>query len=721
MPVQHREDSGAERVAAPPIPALPGLSRVEPLGSGGMGTVFRAWQDDLDRPVAVKVLRSDLSADKKLREQFTREAHILARLDHPGIVPVHSAGEAACGPYYVMRLVLGASVDRWLSGADAFAVAKVFRAVAEALALAHAEGVLHRDVKPANVLVEPSGRPVLVDFGLSLRVRPGESVAEGEGLVGTLDYLAPEVLEGKGYSPASDIYALGATLYVALTGRVPFPTPDLADKLRKIREEDPPLPRVLRQDLPKPLQAICLKAIERSPQDRYESAKEMARDLDRFVRGDLVQVLPVRSRSLLRRKIELHLSELADWADQGLIDDHQGAALRHAYESIEERERGLLRGVFGSIPNLLLLVGIVVIVFGPLILQLMTWTEQGPLLRLGLPAAPLSLLAVVGALRWRAGDRRRAIACLFRAVLLSAPLAFALSDLAPPLRAVADANGALHPIFPGNLWLPADEAPAWMHAGARLLEWKLLATATAMLAAAAWLYSRVHSAAFLWIACLAGMGAVALAALLAGFREMPLLGRWLLSLALPAATLATGLVFDRSFHRDRAQPFYGLGFVALLIAMTISSDQGAPVALLGLSSGENPATGSFSFHGLLLLAAGLAAHHRGTALLRSCAAAPLFFGFLMTVLSVGDLQGNHAVLHEILLVAVCIGFLVLGLALHRNSLVLPAAIALPISVGAVSQRHVSALWAWATALVMGGAILIFLGFRMSTQRVKKKT
>lgn len=683
-----------------------------------MGTVFSAWQDDLDRPVAVKVLRADLAADPKLREQFAREAHILARLDHSGIVPVHSAGEAACGPFYVMRLVEGTSVDRFLAKADAFEIARVFRAVAEALALAHAQGVLHRDVKPANVLVEPGGRPVLVDFGLSVRAGPGQATPPEESLVGTIDYLAPEILGGASYSTASDVYALGATLYVVLTGRVPFPEKDLAAKLRSIREGDPQLPRTLRPDLPNPLQAICLKALERSPKDRYASARDLARDLERFVRGDVVAVLPVRSRSLLRRKIDLHLADVADWAEQGLVDDHQVASIRHAYESLEERERGLLRHVFGSVPNVLLLVGIIVIVFGPLILQLMTWAEQGPPMRIGLPAAPLGLLAIAGALRWRAGDRRRAVACLFGVGLLSVPLAFALADLVPALRAVADDAGALHPIVPGDLWMPASDAPYWMRAGSVLLEWKLLATAAATLAVSIALYVRTRSAAFLWIACLAGMGGVVLAARLAGWQEMPLLPRWLLALALPAATLATGLAFDRRFQRDRAQPFYGLGFVALLIAIMACSDEGAPMVLLGLPPGEQAAQTSFTFHGLVLLAAGLAAHHRGTALLRSVAGAPLFFGFLVTVASLGDLHGPHAALHEVFLVSTCVGFLVLGLALHRNSLVLPAAIALPISVGVVSQRHVSALWAWAVAIVLGGAILILLSFRVAARRAR---
>lgn len=309
------------------VPSFPGLSAVTRLGMGGMGSVFRARQDDLGRSVAVKALRADLTATPSLRELFTREAHILAQLDHPGIVPVHYAGDMEAGPYYVMRLVEGVSVDRHLADSSAVEVATVFRDIAAALAAAHREGVLHRDVKPANILVEPSGRPILVDFGLSTHSLSGSAETASENLVGTPDYLAPELLEGVGYSPASDLYALGATLYLVLAGRVPFPATELGEKLRAIREDDLPPPRAFCPDVPKPLQAVCLKAMERSPVDRYASAGEFQRDLERFLAGDPVDALPVRSRSLLRHKIEKHLADHAEWEEHGLLDERQRLAM----------------------------------------------------------------------------------------------------------------------------------------------------------------------------------------------------------------------------------------------------------------------------------------------------------------------------------------------------------------------------------------------------------
>lgn len=704
---------GAERDEGFSFPGLSGFSR---LGAGGMGTVFRAWQDDLGRAVAVKTLRAELVERAALREQFAREAHILAQLDHQGIVPVHYAGETESGPYYVMRLVEGESVDRHLDGAPPSEVASVFRSIADALAAAHREGVLHRDVKPENVLVEASGRPILVDFGLSTQTLVGEVGSAEEGIVGTPDYLAPELLAGTGGSVASDVYALGATLYQALTGSAPFPVEDLGEKLRAIREEDPPLPRALRPEVPKPLQAICLKAMERSPADRYPSAEEMRRDLDRYLAGDPVQTQPERSRSLLLRKIGRHLEDCAEWEEQGLIDERQRAALQYSYEHLDEQQRGLLRGVLGSLPDLLLLAGMLVIVFGPVLLQVIAWNELGSFGRLALPTAPLLLLLALGAQRWRRLDRKRGVACLLGAALLAIPSAFALTDLVPALRAVTDAQGVLHPVVPGRLWLPGEGEPAWVHAGARLLDWKLLGAAALALGMTAWLYRRTRAAAFLWILCFAAAGAILPAAQLAGWRELPLGVRWVLANLGALGAIACGLPLDRAWRRDRAAPFYGLGFLWLVVSAMVYAGEGLPLTLIGLGNELEQEAGSVALHGLGIVTAGLIAHRRGTALLQRMTGAPLLLGFLFVLGGLSGLSGEGGTVWEVLLVASSVAFLLTGLVLHRNSLVLPAAIALPVTVGSVSQRHVDALWAWSAAVVIGGAALVLLGFRLSALR-----
>lgn len=696
-------------------PTFPGLSRVEPLGSGAMSFVFRAWQDDLGREVAVKMPRPETSADPRLVEQFEREARILARLDHPGIVPVYFSGVTPAGPFYVMRLVDGVAIDRCLGGQPADAIAAVFRAVSTALATAHRAGVLHRDVKPDNVLVESSGRAVLVDFGLATRAVPGEVDATQPELVGTIDYLAPELLTGAPYSPATDVYALGGTLYKTLTGRVPFPGDDLHDKLHAIRQDDPALPRLLRPDVPASLQAICLKALERAPADRYASAEEMGADLERFLRGDVVLAHPTRSRRMLRKKVELHLRDLADWQEQGLLGEAQRADLQHAYERVDERGRGLLTGVL-TLPNLLLLAGILLCVFGPVVLQLVTWDNQESGMRVGLPAAPAALLLAVGIGRWRALDRRRAVACLLGATLLMAPLGFALADLVPPLRSIVDSAGRPH-------WLTLDEfadttisSPAWMQRGLLLLRWKLLITAVACLAPALAFYHLTHAAAFLWLVCVAGLGATVDMAQIAGWDQWPLAVQWLLGNALGLALLGLGLRFDRLFQRERALPFYGFGCIALVIAALGFAFQGIPARWLGGSDRHLAIADAHVVHGLAFAAAGVFLHRRGSSLFRSVALAALHFGLLQTLFGLALLTAARSLGHELLLIGGCIGYLVLGLALQLNSIVLLSALILPIALGTVSQRHVESLWAWSASVVLGGALLVGLSFSLRNPR-----
>ena len=713
-----------ERIEDPPdasrpepgaLPAFPGLSSVTRLGVGGMGSVFRAWQDDLGRSVAVKTVRPDLAGSSTLQRQFAREAHILAQLDHPGIVPVHYFGETDGGPYYVMRLVEGERIDRYLAGARPERVATVFRDIASALGAAHREGVLHRDVKPANILVEPPERAVLVDFGLSTHALLGADDDASE-LVGTPDFLAPELLDGAEYSPASDLYALGATMYLVLTGRVPFPADELSEKLRAIREDDPPPPRASSLEVPKPLQAICLKAMERSPADRYHSAGALERDLERYLAGDPVDALPIRTRSLLKRKIERHLADCAEWEQQGLLDERQRLAVAYAYETIDEEQRGLLRGVLASVPNLLLLAGLLLTVFGPVLLQLMAWEGLGGIGRVCLPAAPMALLGGIGLRRWAAADRRRGLACLIGAALLAVPSAFGAVDLVPALRTVVDAEGDLHPVLPGPLWLPASDAPEWVLRGARLLEWKVLATAAVVLGCVGLLFRRTRSAFFLWLIGLSAAGVVVPAAHLLGWRDLALEVRWILEGAGASTMIAAGLPLDRRWRRDRALPFYGLGFVWAVATALSYASEGLPVALLE-PSGELDETGaSLVVHGFGVVAGGLLAHHRGTALLRQVAGVPLVVGFLLVHVGLSGVSMQGGWLWEVLLVVDCVAFLVLGLALHRNSLVLLSAILLPFTIGSVSQRHVDAIWAWSLTVVAMGLALVLLALRLSARR-----
>jgi serine/threonine protein kinase len=247
---------------------------LERLGMGGMATVFKAFDPMMDRYVAIKIPREDLTRDPTFRARFTQEARLDARLEHPHILPVHDFGDDAGRFYLVMRFVDGSTLReliarRSVSLEDAV---RLVAEVAEALAYAHRSGVIHRDVKPANVLVDKDGAALLTDFGIAKLMEGTLHLTGTSEALGTPFYMSPEQIRGRTIDNRTDIYSLGVVLYEALTGRCPFvaDTP-LAVALMHI--SDPlPLPREIKPDLPEALELVVLKALAKDPAHRYQTA-----------------------------------------------------------------------------------------------------------------------------------------------------------------------------------------------------------------------------------------------------------------------------------------------------------------------------------------------------------------------------------------------------------------------------------------------------------------
>ncbi len=270
---------------------------MEELGRGGMGVVYRARQETLNRTVALKMILSGQLATEADVKRFRAEAEAAARLDHPGIVPVYEVGRHDGKHYFSMAFVEGESLaHRLAQGLPApRQAAELTRQVAEAVAYAHVEGVVHRDLKPANILIDKAGQPRLTDFGLAKWVEgDGGLTATGE-ILGTPSYMPPEQAGGKRdqVGPLSDVYALGAVLYCLLTGRPPFQADNPLDTLLQVLDRDPVPPRQLNAAVPRDLETVCLKRLEKEPKRRYGSAQELVADLDRFLRGEPILARPV--------------------------------------------------------------------------------------------------------------------------------------------------------------------------------------------------------------------------------------------------------------------------------------------------------------------------------------------------------------------------------------------------------------------------------------------
>ena len=312
------------------ISAPPGYKLLEMIGQGGMGVVFRAHQESLNRTVAIKLLSSTLPTSGEERQRFYREAEAAAHLQHPNIVQVHEVTEYRGVPFLIMQYVDGGTLlDRMnRRPLPARESASFVAVLADAIDAAHRQGIIHRDLKPSNILLqakEPSERqnqsdgpasaepllsdlaPRISDFGLARILQDDNDITRTGTVLGTPNYMSPEQANGqtKAIGPAADVYALGAILYELTTGRPPFASPSFLQVLDQVRNEEPLSPNRLTRGLPKDVCTICLKCLEKNPSKRYASAADLADDLRRFVRGETIHARPTtaveRSVKWIRR------------------------------------------------------------------------------------------------------------------------------------------------------------------------------------------------------------------------------------------------------------------------------------------------------------------------------------------------------------------------------------------------------------------------------------
>ncbi len=284
---QETHPLGAAPEPAGEAPAQLGDFRiVREVGRGGMGVVYEAIQESLGRRVALKLLPRAAALTPRAAERFRREAHAAAALHHTNIVQVFGVGAQEGLLYYVMQFVEGRSLEELLERGEAplepRRAAHIAAQAAAALDHAHGAGVLHRDVKPANVLLDAQGAAWLTDFGLAKLLGEEDGLTETGDVLGTVRYLPPERLEGIA-DERGDVYGLGLVLYELVTGARAFAATERASLLRAIREVGPPAPGALRPGLPRDLETIVLKAIARDPRDRYRTARALAEDLERWL------------------------------------------------------------------------------------------------------------------------------------------------------------------------------------------------------------------------------------------------------------------------------------------------------------------------------------------------------------------------------------------------------------------------------------------------------
>jgi WD40 repeat protein/tRNA A-37 threonylcarbamoyl transferase component Bud32 len=293
-------DLGGQTPAAAGPPqgvTFPGFEILGLIGSGGMGVVYRAWQAALHRVVALKMLKAEYRDSPERLARFRVEAEAMARLQHPNIVTVYEVGGDAAVPFLVMEYVEGSSLAARLAATPLppREAAGLIETLACAVEVAHSRQVLHRDLTPANVLFGADEMPKISDFGLAKLLTGGQQLTQTEAIMGTPSYMAPEQARGesKGLTPACDVYALGAILYDCLTGRPPFKAATPLETMLHVISDEPVPPRHLLPALPRDLDTICLKCLQKEPHRRYQSAGALADDLRRFLDGQPIAARPL--------------------------------------------------------------------------------------------------------------------------------------------------------------------------------------------------------------------------------------------------------------------------------------------------------------------------------------------------------------------------------------------------------------------------------------------
>jgi len=307
------------------------------IGRGGMGVVYKARQEDLDRVVAVKMILSSHLASAEQVRRFQAEARAAAKLRHSHIVPIHEVGQCNGQDYFTMEYIEGQSLAQRIAQVpiDVPTAVRIVSMIARAVEYLHREGIVHRDLKPSNILLDAQGEPYLTDFGLAKIFAPDAQLTATGVIAGTPAYMAPEQAAGRGreVGPGADVYSLGAILYELLTGVPPFLEENPLDTLMNVLSVDPMLPRRLNPKIPRELELICLTCLHKTPGERYASAEVLADDLDRFARGEPIKVRPPhlgqrflgwtrRQPALASRLGGLALFYVIDWINylRGWID-----------------------------------------------------------------------------------------------------------------------------------------------------------------------------------------------------------------------------------------------------------------------------------------------------------------------------------------------------------------------------------------------------------------
>jgi Protein kinase domain len=553
---------GPEGAAAEKLPeTLSGHKILGEIGAGGMGRVLLGYDERLGRKVAIKILNRKYRENEAVRQRFMQEARALAHISHPNIVHIFSLGQQEEAPHFVMELVEGASLVDAARALTLRQKAGLMQKVALAVDFLHDHQILHRDLKPTNILVGADLEPKILDFGLAQQLESdGRRMTRPGEIMGTPDYFSPEhAVPGSRFDPRSDVFSLGTVLYEVLTGSLPFHAESFGEQVRQIREEVPVLPRRRNPEVPGELQDICLKALEKRPENRYASAKEMADDLERFLAGEKVHAVPTAYARLITGKIEQHIQELEGWRQDEVLTEYEFDDFRKNYNRLIEREDAwILEARRLTLPQVTLYLGAWILTVGAALLFLFQFLHLPGTVSVAMVAGAAGLMLWGGRRIWKRGQLRIGIAFLLTFCLL-VPIVLLLTMIEYRIAATPS---------PHKEWelLANLEEPFRAVTNAQLW-WGILLT----LPACGWLRRFTHSSVFSLMIAVMGVALSLVTLLRLGWLEFAKNDPgWLYFRILPVAVIffVTAFVIERLGFFNDSRYFYPVAVVFTLMALS---------------------------------------------------------------------------------------------------------------------------------------------------------
>ncbi len=579
-------------------PKLPGFRIERQLGQGGLGVVFAAQDEKLNRRVAIKMLRR--RADTELRRRVLDEARKTAVLNDPAVVTVYSVLDEADPPAIVMEFVEGFPLDRFAAQLNFEQKARLLREVARGLSVAHQHGLVHRDLKPDNVLVGPDLRPRILDFGLALSLE--EASRQGRGFEGTPLYASPEQALGKPLTAGSDVFSFGSLMFKVLTGKAPFAGDSISQVLEAITRTSPPFLREVAVGVPQDLQAICLACLAWNAADR-PSAETVALELGRFLVGEPVRLKPKLYDDLLRRTISEHENQARLWEGQNIISRDERDALEIIHRRLLADEDHWIIDARRITPlqTILSAATWLTVVATVLTVWMLREELQSPW-RWMLPVSLTFTLLLVGNYARRAKENLPAATFLAGAALAMAPTTLALLA---ELKVFAAAPEGVKQLFSGTF-----------------TNYQVLAASVTALCVSGFALRRLKMTGFAWTtATLTATSYASLLLLLNWLDQKPeIMALW----CLPLAGLEfVALALERGGRVRWTMPYHLIALGAIVIGLDVMAANGPTLKMLGITQehwpyfdSERQMAYSFVLNGLVFLGLMLAAERTASLDLR---------------------------------------------------------------------------------------------------------